>query len=238
MRDRLPKTLPAWLPFALGGLLVVQFAGLGVWQVDRGMEKRAQRAAFNTETGFSAWADGMQIRPYQRLKATGTFDVHRQFLLDNIILDSRYGHYVLTPLIVADDEPLLIVNRGWIERAERDRVDLGTNLPGSRITVRGRAGSLPRPGYRMGVAIEGGQSWPKHTVFPTLEDLEVALGRSVQPFVLLLDPKEQHGFLRHWVPGEMGPNRHFAYAFQWFAMAAVLAGLLIWNYRRRAFQRD
>ncbi len=29
----------------------------------------------------------------------------------------------------------------------------------------------------------------------------------------------------------MGPGRHFAYALQWFAMGAVLAGLLVWNFR-------
>ncbi len=235
MNDRVPKTLPTWLPFVLGGLLVLQFAGLGVWQVDRGLEKRAERATFGTETGFAAWSDGMEIRPYQRLKATGAYAVERQVLLDNIILNSRYGHYVLTPLIVAGDEPALIVNRGWIERSELDRIDVPGSAPASRVTVRGRAGSLPRAGYRMGAPIADGQDWPKHAVYPTLADLELALDRDLQPFVLLMDPQEEHGFLRHWVPEEMGPGRHYAYALQWFAMALVLAGLLAWHYRRRAF---
>ncbi len=236
VNQRLPKSLPPWLPFAVGGLLVVQFAGLGLWQVERGLEKRAKRAAFETETGFAAWSDGMEIRPYQRLKATGAYDAGRQFLLDNIILNNRYGHYVLSALIVADDEPALIVNRGWVERSELDRLDIETSLPAARVTVRGRAGSLPRAGYRMGAPIADGQDWPKHAVFPTLADLELALDRDLQPFVLLMDPEEQHGFLRHWVPEEMGPGRHFAYAFQWFAIAAVLAGLLVWHFHRRAFR--
>ena len=42
--------------------------------------------------------------------------------------------------------------------------------------------------------------------------------------------------LRHWVPEEMGPGRHYAYAFQWFAMGLVLAGLLAWNFRKRGFE--
>jgi len=59
----------------------------------------------------------------------------------------------------------------------------------------------------------------------------------VQPFVLLMDPDAAGGFVRHWVPEEMGPGRHFAYALQWFAMAAVLAALLVWNFRKRKAQR-
>jgi len=37
------------------------------------------------------------------------------------------------------------------------------------------------------------------------------------------------------VPTGLGPDKHFGYAFQWFAMGAMLAGLLIWNYRKKSF---
>jgi surfeit locus 1 family protein len=73
-------------------------------------------------------------------------------------------------------------------------------------------------------------------VYPELADLAKALGREVQPFVLLMDPKEELGFYRHWVPEEMGPGRHYAYALQWFAMGIVLAGLLLWNFRKRGLE--
>jgi cytochrome oxidase assembly protein ShyY1 len=53
---------------------------------------------------------------------------------------------------------------------------------------------------------------------------------------LLLDPEDNYGFFRHWVPEEMGPGRHYAYALQWFAMGIVLAGLLIWNFRKRGLE--
>mgnify|MGYP000287747715 FL=1 len=55
----------------------------------------------------------------------------------------------------------------------------------------------------------------------------------MQAFVLLMDPDEDNGFVRQWVPEKMGPGRHYAYALQWFAMGIVLAGLLLWNYRKR-----
>ena len=120
-----------------------------------------------------------------------------------------------------------------------DDFDIATiALDSARTTVRGRVGSLPRAGYKMGEAIIPGQSWPQRAVYPTLEDLEAALGRELQPFVLLMDPQDDPGFLRHWVPEDMGPGRHFAYALQWFAMAAVLAALLAWNFRKRKARHD
>ena len=224
------------MPYALGALLVVQFGALGVWQVGRAFEKQADREAYESQTGYTTFVDGMTVRPYQKIQAEGVFDTRHQFLLDNIILNSRYGHYVLTPLAYNDEEPVLIVNRGWIERSG-DTVDpAALALSDARIKVKGRAGSMPRAGYRMGEAFADPGTWPQHAVYPTLEEVEAALGRDVQPFVLLMDPEDEFGLLRHWVPEEMGPGRHYAYAFQWFAMATVLAGLLVWNFRKRGLE--
>lgn len=231
------RPLPAWLPFVIGALLVVQFAGLGVWQISRGLEKRESQDAFNEQSGFFRYYDGAEVRPYQRLMADGSFLTGEQFLLDNIIINSRYGYYVLTPLELAADEPLLIVNRGWIEKPglNPDMTAIAGNIDvtDSPLTVRGRVGALPRAGVKMGEAILSRDRWPQVAVYPAAEDLELSLGREIQPFVLLMDPEDEHGFLRHWVPEEMGPGKHFGYALQWFAMGAVLAGLLIWNYRKR-----
>ena len=91
---------------------------------------------------------------------------------------------------------------------------------------------------RMGDAIPSTDSWPLTAVYPASEDIEAALGRELQPFVLLMEPDNAQGFLRQWVPAEMGPGKHFAYAFQWFAMGAALGGLLFWHYRKRRPARD
>lgn len=236
MNESLKKKLLGYLPYTIGAILVVQFLGLAVWQIDRGMDKRAERAAFASQSGFATWSDGMDVRSFQKLKATGRFDAEHQVLLENIIIESRLGYYVITPLIIDDDQPVLLVNRGWIERRGREFDATSIALDTSRVTVRGRAGSLPRAGYRMGEAFPPNSGWPRPAVYPTLEDVAIALGRDVQPFVLLMDPEDQNGFFRHWVPEEMGPGRHFAYALQWFAMGIVLAGLLVWNYRKRGLE--
>jgi cytochrome oxidase assembly protein ShyY1 len=230
-------SMPAWLPFVVGVFLVVQFAALGVWQINRGLEKRADRAAFADRSSFAQFNHGNELRPYQAIEANGHFDSGRQFLIDNIILNARYGYYVLTAFEIAEDEPLLIVNRGWIEKPglTPDVAAIGRRIAvtESPLTVRGRASSLARPSGRMGEAIRSRDTWPQVAVFPNPGDLALSLGRDVEAIVLLMDPGDEHGFLRHWVPEEMGPGKHFGYALQWFAMGAALAGLLIWNARKR-----
>jgi len=236
LNESIKRKFLAWLPYVIGAILVVQFVALGVWQIDRGLDKRAEKQAFVSQAGFASWSNGMVVRSFQKLKATGRLDGQHQFLLENIIINSRYGYYVLTPLVIADDEPVLIINRGWFERSQEE-VDITVLLlPDAQVTVRGRAGSLPRAGYRMGDAITPGAGWPKRAVYPILDEVAQALGRDVQSFVLLLDPEDEYGFFRHWVPEEMGPGRHYAYALQWFAMGIVLAGLLVWNFRKRGFE--
>ena len=130
------------------------------------------------------------------------------------------------------------LNRGWIERTD-DTVDPALlEVPTGRVTVRGRVGRLPRASVKMGSAFAGGNVWPRHAVYPSSEEVAAQLGRPVQPFVLLMDHEEENGFVRQWVPTEFGPGKHFGYALQWFAMGAVLSGLLVWNYRKRRHRNE
>jgi hypothetical protein len=131
---------------------------------------------------------------------------------------------------------------GW--RAEYELTELaqtathaiGTTNSGAQICIcRGLAGALPQAGMKMGAGFESGQAWPKLAVYPSSDEVAAEIGREVQDFVLLMEPDEDHGFLREWAPREIGPARHFGYALQWFAMAAVLSALLIWNHRKRRF---
>jgi surfeit locus 1 family protein len=235
VNDEPKKQISRWLPLIVGAFLVVQFLGLGAWQVSRGLEKRATQQLFQAESTDTPWHDGMAVRSFQNLSATGRFDSEHQIVLDNIIINSRYGHYVITPLEIAAGQPLLLVNRGWIEKDPAGVDSARLALPEGEVTVRGRAGSLPKAGYKMGDAIPPSDQWPKHGVYPSAEETAAALGREIQPFVLLMDHTDDFGFLRHWVPSGFGPSKHFGYALQWFAMGAVLLGLLVWNYRKKQF---
>ncbi len=162
--------LSGWQPYVVGTAFVALFAALGGWQISRGLEKQATRDALSATGTYSTYFDGADVRPYEQIRATGRFDSERQFLLDNIPLNNRYGYYVLTPLELAPDEPLLIVNRGWIEKTVQNPplAELAGTIAvdGDRVTVLGKVGSLPRPGMRMGNAIANVGRWPSIAVFP------------------------------------------------------------------------
>jgi surfeit locus 1 family protein len=221
--------------------LVVLFTALGFWQLERAEQKRALEDAFAAPGAAREVVPGIAPARFERLRATGRFVAHRQFLIDNIVQDGRLGTYVITPMELESGGPLLLVNRGWMPRVSGQvsgqRSDQG---PGARSievdaaprTVTGRAGGLPRVALRPGEAFTGDE-WPRHATFPTTEELAAALGRDVLPFVLLADPDPASGLVRHWQPAEMGPARHLGYAVQWFAMALAVVAVTIVVYRRR-----
>ena len=54
------------------------------------------------------------------------------------------------------------------------------------------------------------------------------LDAAVLPLVLRLDASVPGGFDRAWAAYRgIGPNRHRAYAFQWFSLAAALAVIYV-----------
>ena len=233
--DATQKKASPW-PFVVGGAVTLLMLLACFWQLERAAEKRADRAAFGTAQEVVVFADGDTVAPYAALEVRGRW-LDRQFLLDNTIVGGRLGYYVLTPFETGVNEPLLIVNRGFIEAGSGGVAieDLAIT-PGTR-EFRGRAGRLPRAAFRMGEAIPDATQQPTLALYPDYADMARALDREVQPFVLLLDADEPHGFLRHWQPEGIGPGRHTAYAVQWFLMAIVLTGLLVRHGRKRSFDQ-
>lgn len=214
-------------------LLVALFVSLGVWQLDRAAQKNRTRALFEDDAPYTRVTGVMPVTEFQLLEAQGRYLGERQVLIDNMIVDGRIGSYAITPFRYAPDEPLLIVNRGWIPRAAGDSSRPGLGVAGDARVIRGRAGFLPKVGIRSREAFQAGDDWPKSASYPTLDELSVELGEELLPFVLLLGPEADEGFLRHWQPRESGPMMHYGYALQWFAMAAAVAGFFAWRLRKK-----
>jgi surfeit locus 1 family protein len=139
------------------------------------------------------------------------------------------GYHVLTPLKLGGSRRWLIVNRGWVTAGDR------TQLPDVRVAseqraVIGRLERLPRPGLRLGRAL---QSEPLASVtvaqFPTAAELGERLGEQFYDYQLLLEPNEPDGFVRTWSAPVLPPTRHLAYAGQWlvFALGALAAAVTI-----------
>lgn len=221
-----------FLPLAALALIAL-FLSLGVWQLGRAAEKKAVRTLFENDAPYTAVTRDMPVTEYQLLEAEGKYLPDRQFLIDNVIVDGQIGFYAITAFRYAPDEPLLIVNRGFIPKQPGDAAKPGLDVAAATRIIRGRAGFLPQVGIRSREAFLVDDDWPKLANYPTLDDLSAQLAADLVPFVLLLGPDEPDGFERRWQPRDRGPMMHYGYALQWFAMAAAVAGVVLWRQRKK-----
>jgi surfeit locus 1 family protein len=97
---------------------------------------------------------------------------------------------------------------------------------------------LPQAGIHM-ASPSNATRWPKVMNFPTYDELYALFGNKLFNKIVLLDPAEADGLQRDWTSrytfGEFGPDRHIAYALQWFGLSATLAVLfLLTQFRKNA----
>jgi surfeit locus 1 family protein len=238
------RLVAAWWMTGLTLAAVLLFAGLGRWQWQRAQDKRQLQQHFAAGSLRVEPLEGRPLgalRRYTQIRVAGRYDPGHQFLLDNISRNGRAGFEVLTPLILSDGRTLL-VNRGWMPlrdggRAQYPDVSLADV---GEIPVTGRVDLLPVTGIEAGRApppLSG--EWPRVTSFPDSADLSRALGRAVEPGQLLLGTDQPHGYQRDWQAGSasFGPERHLAYAVQWWSFAALAVFLLLFLNLRRDHKR-
>ena len=76
--------------------------------------------------------------------------------------------------------------------------------------------------------VAGVTNWPRVLNVPQRQDIEKVLGGKVESRIVLLDPAAPDGYERVWRPAmQFGPERHLAYAIQWFVFALVALVIFI-----------
>jgi surfeit locus 1 family protein len=224
-----PKTIAAVTLLALLGAL---FVAAGSWQWQRAADSRNNRDRFEA----AAMAEPLTVLPWQlqeedrfkRAEVRGDYVTEPQFLLDNMLQDGVAGFHVLTALRLPGLREHVLVNRGWV-RAGLDRATLpSVSVSGGQRRVTGRLERLPRAGLKLsGVTTVAAPLMVLQ--FPTAEELGAALGEPVFEYQLLLEPGEPDGFVREWRAPGLAPERHLAYAGQWwlFAAGALTAAVVV-----------
>jgi cytochrome oxidase assembly protein ShyY1 len=170
----------------------------------------------------------------RRMRAQGTF------LADEVVwLDNRprpvnpegeaapAGFYVMMPLRL-DGGRILWVNRGWAPRNGLDRLKLpSVATPGKPVSVEGVVFANPGRVYQFGISNSDQSIQPRIQQNLDLEQEAKSHGWSQSPFILReVEHGQADGLLRQWAPLTTGVDRHYAYAFQWFALA--VCAFLFW----------
>jgi surfeit locus 1 family protein len=219
---------------------IVAFVRLGMWQMHRADEKRALEAHYVAGTQSTvelSAANAGTLPAFQHVHVAGHYDPAHQILLDNMPSQhGQPGYRVVTPFRSVRGEWLL-VDRGWIAPGAT-RNDLPDVSFDAKIEeVSGRFDALPRAGIALASPPATPDApWPRVMNFPQHAALEQALDRPILPGLILLDPDQPSGFERVWQAHfNFGPQRHIAYAVQWFAFAAVAFIIyLIVSFRRES----
>jgi len=226
-----PRAVLVWLAAGLGVAVTVR---LGWWQLDRAAQKtalmaeQAERAAM-PPLPASALARAMPeaaAQWHRQVTITGHWLAEHTLYLDNQPLDGRAGFVAVTPLVLAPGDAVL-VQRGWAPRDPGDRTRVPElHSPGGEVTLSARIAPWPSHRLELGAEASG-------RIRQNLDAAELAREWRVElrPLSLLEappGPAPGDAWVRRWNAPTFGIGKHQGYAFQWFALAALIAGLTLW----------
>jgi surfeit locus 1 family protein len=200
---------PRLWALALAALACAAGIALGNWQSRRADEKRAL------------------AEHVQRIAVAGEFLPERTVLLDNKLRGGRAGYEVVTPLRLAEGIHVL-VNRGWIAAPPRREELPQVVTPPGRLRIEGVVLShLPRT-LKLG---EPGKGRVRQSL--ELKEFAAESGLTLQAFFIQQHSDSGDGLARDWPPPDAGIEKHQAYSFQWYSLAALALALgVVFSFRR------
>jgi surfeit locus 1 family protein len=227
---------PPWWAYLLTAVGVSLFTALGFWQLERAALKERIETRFESRLAgdyqsLASYSENGDLE-YRKLLLRGRFDNEHNLLVDNQLHRGRAGYYILTPLLLADSERIVLVNRGWAPWGEsRDVIE--PILPAVAVDgVAGIAYFPSEPALQLG-AVESGKDWPRLLSHIDIDALQQGFDGRLEPWVLWLAPEWRGEYVRDWNPVWMRPEKSRAYAAQWFAFALLaLLFFVILNLRK------
>ncbi|WP_281545112.1 SURF1 family protein [Grimontia sp. SpTr1] len=214
--------------------MTVLLVKLGMWQMSRGAEKEAllSQMAERSQQEVTALASLPQELKGTRVKLTGQFDTSKSVLLDNQTFEGRVGYRWFLPF--RSDNQWILVELGWVAApATRDTLPTLPTLEGQFSVT----GTVDFPSDRVVLAqVETENGWPKRVQSVEIQGLEQASGLSLKPWLIRGDVISDSngesfstGAKPIWEPVVMKPEKHYAYAMQWFGLALVVViGFGLW----------
>lgn len=215
---------------AIAGLIA-----LGVWQLQRRVWKLALidqvehrlAAAPVPAPGPDAWPRIDADTAYLRVTLHGSYLPDHDTLVQ-AVTDFGSGYWVLTPLR-SDRGFTVLVNRGFVPTEMRQREERD-DFPEGPVTVTGLLRvSEPHGGF-LRTNEPGTNRWFSRDV-PAIASAR-KLG-AVAPYFVDADAVSGEEWPRGGLTVVRFANNHLVYALTWFAMAALLAAVLVWLVRRR-----
>ncbi|MEM7332925.1 MAG: SURF1 family protein [Chloroflexota bacterium] len=219
------------------------FVRLGIWQLDRLEQRRAQNAqlvAVLEGEPLNLPEDepptDIELLENRDVIVSGTYDFEHQKLLILQTWGGRNGANLITPLVLADGQTAVLIDRGWIPDAELNADNIATMYnQTTSATIQGYV-ALPQILSRQAANTESVR--PENEIYRVDTN---ALGDSI-PYELydfyIVEPpaaNDLEAFPYHKTRIiDLSEGPHLSYAIQWFLFALVLAVLHPIFVRRRS----
>jgi surfeit locus 1 family protein len=223
--------MPLWLLTAAALAGVVVTAALGFWQLSRADQKLALQAAMDDQQkrpmlGSTALT-GTVVGPealYRLTTLRGSWIGRDTVFLDNRQMNGKQGFFVLTPLRIENSANTVIVQRGWVQRSFTNRTQLPVvPTPPGLIELSGRI--APPPAKLFEFAPSRGALIRQNL---DLAGFSQEIGVPLAPVSVLQLSPAADGLMRDWPAVNLGVEKNYGYAFQWFALCGLIVFLYGW----------
>ena len=212
-------------------LTIVATLMLGRWQLHRAEQKEAIQSKLERQ-GELPPLEGQTVISsndpdallQRKVSVQGKWLADKTIFLDNRPMGGRQGLYVVTPLTLNGGQTVVLVQRGWVPRNFMDRSSIPViSTPGGTVTVEGRIVPAPSKLYEF-EATESGLIRQNLVI----KSFSAEIGVPLQLWTIQQLGADSDGMSRQWPVVVAGIEKHYGYAFQWFALSALIAILYVW----------
>jgi surfeit locus 1 family protein len=220
-----------WLITGSALLAVVSTLALGRWQLSRAAQKEAVQASIDAQAARPVLAGptwvaqpDLMSQLHRRVTLRGRWMAPHTVFLDNRQMNNKPGLYVVTPMQLEGNAAVVLVQRGWVARNFIDRTRVPSiETPAGIVEIEGLIAPPPAKLFEFGGPESG-------LIRQNLDGVRFGaeLGRPLLPVSVRQSGVAQDGLLRDWPRVATGVETHYGYAFQWFALSALIAILYVW----------
>lgn len=215
---------------ALGGVLIT--VSLGFWQLSRAADKLALQDTMDTRQQLPTLSGASLLQApvaadrllYRRVTLRGSWLAAHTVFLDNRQMHGKPGFFVVTPLVLEGSDTAVLVQRGWTPRNFVDRAAVPqVPTPPGVVELEGRIAPAPSKLYDFDASQAG----------MIRQNLDLAqfsreIGRPLAGVSVQQTGAPGEGLVRDWPRVNLGVEKHYGYAFQWFALGGLIALLYGW----------
>ena len=235
-----------WIAVVVTLLVFIILARLGFWQLSRAEYKEERLAQIEQYQQLNVLDLASVLTLSEQhdptgitIEVEGAFATPTSWLLDNKVVKGRTGYDVLLALQVAGSQKAVLVNMGWVgaNYAYRDQLPQFT-IPDGTVAITGFVKAKDLTAFALSNESVNDQLWPQRTQQIELEKFEQQSGLEIHPFVVYAQQQNDFGFTHHYQPVVMPPQKHRAYAMQWFLLALAVLVIFIFASRVSTSERN